>query len=287
MQLRLFAFFIATAAIAATPASSQFSTQATSQTVRHIDTLPTHAERMSAALMFIAMDIDTDAQLLQLRDARNGFVAVLNGLRYGDTMMEVPLLDEPEVADAVSRVNALWPDFDDLVYLGTTARTLSAEEVRTLAALTPPLTLAAEQASDAFGSVFAGGNIPSILVGTTLQCEAQAMLVQRMLKEYLLIAYGQDVDLNGEMLQQSLERFDRVLVGLAAGDPELRLLPAPSPEIAGHVAEAQRKWDEMRPFLATASQNGRASREQVLRVARVGDALYRDMVAIAEMYAAL
>ena len=287
MQLRLLTFFIATFVIGAAPASAQFGTRATSETVRHIDTLATHAERMSAELMFIAMGIDVDARLLQLRDARNGFVAVLNGLRYGDTMMEVPLLDEPEVADAVSRVNALWPDFDDSVYLGTTARALSAEDVQALADLTPPLALAAEQASDAFGSVFAGGNIPSILVGTTLQCEAQAMLVQRMLKEYLLIAYGQDVDLNGEMLQRSLERFDRVLVGLAAGDPELRLLPAPSPEIAGHVAQAQRKWDEMRPFLAMASQNGRASREQVLRIARVGDGLYRDMVAIAEMYAAL
>ncbi len=287
MLFRSCALLAAAATLVAAPATGQFSTQATSQTVRHIDTLPTHAERMSAELMLIAMGIDTESRLLQLRDARNGFVAVLNGLRYGDTMMEVPLLDEPEVADAVRRVNDLWPDFDDIVYRGQTGRSLSEEDVRALSQLTPTLVEAAERASDAFGSVFAGGNIPSILVGTTLQSQEQALLVQRMLRDYLMIAYGQDVDLHGEMLQDSYQRFDKVLAGLLAGDPDLRLLPAPTPEIAQRLAETERQWEVLRPFLAMASQNGRTSPEHVQRVARAGDALYRECVAVAELYAEL
>ena len=287
MLIRYCALLAATATMIVAPAAAQFSTQATSQTVRHIDTLPTHAERMSAELMLIALGIDTETRLIQLRDARNGFVAVLNGLRYGDTMMEVPLLDEPEVADAVRRVNDLWPDFDDIVYRGQTGRSLSGEDVRALSELTPTLVAAAEQASDAFESVFAGGNIPSILVGATLQSQGQAQRVQRMLRDYLMIAYGQDVDLHGEMLQDSYQQFDRVLAGLLAGDPDLRLLPAPTPEIARRLAEAERQWQVLRPFLAMASQNGRASPEQAQRVARAGDALYRECVAIAELYAEL
>lgn len=287
MQFRHLALLAIAMAAIPPPATAQFSTQATSQTVRHIDTLPTQAERMSAELMLITLGIDTDARLMQLRDARNGFVAVLNGLRYGDTMMEVPLLDEPEVTDAVSRVDALWPDFDDIVFRGMSDRTLSEEDVRALSELTPGLTEAAEKASDAFGAVFAGGNIPSILVVTTLQCEAQALLVQRMLREYLMIAYGHNIEMNGQMLEQGYQQFDQVLAGLAGGDAALRILPAPTPEIAERLAMVERQWQLVRPFLAMAGENGRVSPDQAQRVAQGGDALYREMIAIAELYAEL
>lgn len=287
MRFRYLALFAVAVAAMPAPASGQFSTQATSQTVRHIDTLPTQAERMSAELMLIALGIDTDARLMQLRDARNGFVAVLNGLRYGDTMMEVPLLDEPEVTDAVSRVDALWLPFEDIVFRGMNDRTLSEDDVRALSELTPGLTEAAERASDAFGSVFAGGNIPSILVVTTLQCEAQALLVQRMLKEYLMIAYEHNVEMHSQMLERSYLQFDQVLAGLAGGEADLRLLPAPTPEIAQRLTAVERQWQLIRPFLAMARENGRVSPEQALRMAQAGDLIYRDMIAIAELYAAL
>ena len=287
MHFRFLALFAVAAAAMPAPASGQFSTQETSQTVRHIDTLPSQAERMSSELMLIALGIDTDARLMQLRDARNGFVAVLNGLRYGDTMMEVPLLDEPEVTDAVSRVDALWLPFEDIVFRGMDNRMLSEEDVRALSELTPGLTEAAERASDAFGSVFAGGNIPSILVLTTLQCEAQALLVQRMLKEYLMIAYEHNVEMHSQMLERSYQRFDQVLAGLAGGETELRILPAPTPEIAQRLTTVEQQWQLVRPFLAMARENGRVSPDQALRVAQAGDLLYRDMIAIAELYAAL
>ena len=280
-----FAAVIAMAAPA--PVTAQFGTRATSQTLRHVHTLPTHTERMHAALMLIAMGVDADSQVPRLRDARADFVAVLNGLRYGDTMMEVPLLDEPEVTRAVEEVRTLWPGFDDIVYRGTKDGALTAADVRALSDLARPLSEAAREASQAFGSVFAGGNIPSILVGTTLHCEAQASLVQSMLGDYLMIAYGHDVERHGARLEAGYARYDRVAAGLVAGDPELRLLPAATPEIAARLAAADRRWQALRPFLATARQSGRASREQAALVAETGEALYRELVAIAELYAAL
>lgn len=266
------------------PALAQFGTKATSRTVRYVHTLSTNVERMSAELMFIALGIDTDSHLLRLRDARNGFTAVLTSLRQGDTVMDVPLLDEPDVAEAIAEVGALWPELDDIILRGMSERRLTDQDVGAIADVNPPLTKAALETFSAFESVFSNGNMPSILVVATLHCEAQALLIQRMIKDYLMIAYGQDEAFSRALLAESYERFDRVLAGLIVGNSDLQLLPAPTPAIAERLAQAEERWAELRPLLVTAQQGGRVSRDLADQVGRIGDAVYRDMVAAADLY---
>ncbi len=266
------------------PALAQFGTKATSRTVRYVHTLSTHVERMSAELMFIALGIDTELHRLRLRDARNGFAAVLNSLRQGDATMDVPLLDDLEVTRAVAEVGDLWPEMEDIVLRGISERRLTDQDVGALADLNPPLAKAALEAFTAFDSVFTNGNMPSILVVATLHCEAQALLIQRLIKDYLMIAYGQDEAFSRALLAESYERFDRVLAGLIHGNADLQLLPAPTPAIVERLAQAEERWAEIRPLFVTAERGGRVSRDLVDKVGRIGEAVYRDMVAVAELY---
>ena len=266
------------------PALAQFGTKATSRTVRYVQTLSTNVERMSAELMFIALGIDTESHVLRLRDARNGFTAVLNSLRQGDVTMDVPLMDEPEVIRAVADVGALWPDLEDIVLRGISERSLTDQDVGAIADLNPPLAKIALETSSAFESAFSNGNMPSILVVATLHCEAQALLIQRLIKDYLMIAYGQDESFSRALLAESYERFDRVLAGLISGNSDLQLLPAPTPAIAERLAQAEQRWTQLRSILVAAEQGERVSRDLVDEVGRIGDAVYRDMVAVADLY---
>jgi hypothetical protein len=108
-----------------------------------------------------------------------------------------------------------------------------------------------------------------------------------MSREFLLIAYGHEVEKNRRGLRESIAQFDRILDGLISGNTELLLVPAPSAEIKAQLRKVARIWDEFLPVLTTAAKGGEIDRESIARMASTNEPLLKAVSAARLSYTSL
>ena len=77
----------------------------------------------------------------------------------------------------------------------------------------------------------------------------QRMLTQKMSKEFLLIAYGHEVDNNKLNLLETYSLFERTLKGLLDGDEILDLPGTKNKKIRKQLSKVQGLWQSFKPVV--------------------------------------
>lgn len=244
-------------------------------------------QMMSKESLLVALEVDKARNLHNLRSNQAFFDRVQQGLRYGDITLSVPGTRRPKILEKLDRVEELWPLFGNAVETSVSAGSVSAERLDTIAEVNLALLEATEDTVRAYREAAARGGLFSMIGIAIDQSGHQRTLTQKMSKEFLLIAYGHDVNKNRRHLQETIQQFDQTLLGLINGDFELLLLPAPTPEIRGQLRKVQRIWDEFLPLLRTAVDKERIGPEVIAQVARDNMSLLLEMNAVVDLYAAL
>ena len=225
------------------------------------------AQQMTMYALLIAFGVDRQDNLTRLRAARETFERVRVGLRVGDEALGLPETTRPEILVSLAKLDGVWPRFDAVVRGILKSGDVQADQVAALAALNPKLIDALDEMVSAYEYYAYGGQYFSVLLTTIALAESQQMLIPKMATEYLLSAYGHEAAKNRAGLAKTHSEFARALKGLMEGDPELRVLPAPTPEIEiGYIA-IQKLWAEFQPLMQRAAELGQGDRESAARVA--------------------
>lgn len=260
-----------------------FGTEARKSLARFVGELPDQVQRISTAAMMMALGVDGAEHLGGIEKSRDFFLRVLKILNEGDAQHGIPPATAPKVLEALNKLEGLWLSYDAMIGKGLEAGGFGTEDLLVIARLAAPLSAATNDVADAYGEVHSKVMLRSILVPVTEESERQSVRIQEMFRDYLLIAYGHEVDKRRQSLAASIADFERVLTGLIQGDPELRLLAAVNAEIGGQLRQVQRVWKGLRPHM-TAAVGGEVDRAKLLRVAGLVDELYHEMHEVADLY---
>ncbi len=209
-------------------------------------------QQMSKELLLVAMGYNTDENLMNLQANHERFERVLKGLRFGDAELTLESTKHAGVLESLARVEEIWPLFSAALQNGMSPETISSDAVSLVSDLSLPLLAAMDDTVKSYEDATGAGALFSMLEIAITQADQQRMLTQKMAKEFLLIAYGHDIESNRQRLGKSMLDFEKILKGLISGDAELRLVPTPDPQIQVHLKTVDRLWNELKPILSSA-----------------------------------
>ena len=177
------------------------------------------SQKMSKEVMLIALDIDKEANVKNnLKSTSALFDKTLKGLRFGDADLGLPATSAKRIIRQLDKVDEIWATFYPTIQQITASGTVTAEQVTVIAQQTS-LLKRMNKAVGAYEKAAAKGDYQKIQVGCNTQIFGkQRMLTSKMSKEFLLIAYGFDVESNKLSLLETYTLFERTLKGLVEGD---------------------------------------------------------------------
>lgn len=242
------------------------------------------SQRMSKELLLVALDYNARENLRNLRSSHEKFDRILKGLRYGDRELALQAAEDPQVLDNLERVEEIWPLFESALKEAMAQGKVSRDAVGLISDLSLPLLRAMEDTVKSYEEAATKGTLFSMVEIAIGQGSQLRTLSQKMSKEFLLVAYGENPEQNRETLKQSMKEFQRSLKGLMAGDPELQLIPAPTTELQAQLRAVERIWKESRPLLELAARGHKPNKDQLADMASLNLTLLTESDSAVRMY---
>ena len=295
-SIRCLAALVLVAFALAEPASANhdeqtYGVEAAKRVQRLVREMPTQTQVMSTATLLLALGIEPEESLKSLADSRDYFLGVLTGIRDGNPELGVVKETHEEVLEALAEVEESWVPFGNIVEGILETKQATAENVKEMARLNVSLLGVTEEVVEAFEEAYLEGRIASILLPMTEVAERQTLLIQKMAKEFFLVAHGQDAVVGRRSLGRTIKAFDRILSALISGEKSLRIyerdimvVPPPTREIEAQLSRVKQIWDEVRPILKSAGQGTKPSVEDITQVAELVEPLYEEMESAADLY---
>jgi hypothetical protein len=244
-------------------------------------------QKMSKEILLVALGIDAKNSVRELRESHDLFDRTLRGLRDGDVTLGLPETKSPKVLERLSEVEELWAVIDPAFQTSLESGSVSAEHLSLIADLNLPLLNRMNGAVQAYVEEARVGGGFSILAVAVDLAGRQRMLTQKMTKEFMLIAYGHEIEQSSKALSDSMALFDTTLNALIQGSPQMNLLSAPTPEIKAQLKKVRRLWGEFQPLLTKAAEGGKPDPAGISQVATMNMSLLQEMHAAVLLYAAL
>lgn len=241
-------------------------------------------EKMSKETLLIALEVDTPKHLKELERTRDQFDRTHVGLRNGDAELGLAPVESPAVLDLLAQIEGLWPYFDDAVRGSLRSGAAGRPQIDTLAEFSPPLFEAIDGTADLYLDAATGGQLRSMLPIAIHVSSRQSMLTQRMMKEFLLIAYQYEARKNRRRLKRSSAFFGESLEALIRGDLQRKLMPPPNNEIKLQLDKVDQLWREFQPLIGAVKKGGKPSRDEILRAADLNARLLLAMDRAVSLY---
>lgn len=218
-------------------------------------------QKMAKELFMVALGIEAEQNFEHFRSSRESFRRVLEGLRTGDEGLMLSKTENDGVLKRLAKVEGLWLNLDARFGANTKPGQVPRDLVIAVAEKNTLLLDAMAATLGAYEDSLRKGGLYSMLSITIKQVEKLGMLTQKMSKELLLIAYSHDVRSNRTNLADTIISFERTLNGLIAGDLDLKLLPAPTPEITASLVALKQAWHKIEPVMRAAAERGEVTKD--------------------------
>lgn len=222
------------------------------------------SQKMSKEVMLVALEVDKAKNLENLAQTSKLFDVTLKGLRDGDKALGLPKTSAKRILRQLGKIDGVWADFKPAIDNIVTNKSVSGEQVATVAANSLPLLKQMNKAvglyeKDAKKNGLEGNEGLAVTINLAGK---QRMLTQKMSKEYFLIAYGHDVENNKLSLLETYSLFERTLAGLLEGDETLELPGTKDEAIRSQLAVVKSLWQEVKPLVSAAAADGQAATTQ-------------------------
>lgn len=200
------------------------------------------SQRMARAACLASQGVMVAKQNQIWEEANAAFAKALAGLRSGDEDLMIRTEAHPQVLEALSSVDRVWPGYAaSLDRARGDVASLPEVAMRSLSVLKAAndVVVALEGSTD-------GTGVSQELARLINVAGRQRMLTQRAAKEYCLIAAGIEPEMQREALAATVALFDRSLEGLRRGDDEMGLLAAPDEVIEMQLEYVADLWTPLR-----------------------------------------
>ncbi len=258
---------------------------------RLIGELPTKTQVMTTAVLLHALAIEPEENLASLAESRDYYRRVLRDFRYGNSELGLVKATDHEFLESLAGVEHLWAPFDVVVERILVSGQATPGDVTELARLNEILLEVSEEIVESFEETYIRGATSSILLPITETAERQTLLIQKMAKEFFLVAYGHDVAANREKLSETIADFDNVLAGLILGDRSVRvggrdvkMLSAPTGKINAQLLRVRQMWGEFMPIVRSTAQGATPSERDIASLVDLIEPFYELMKSAADMY---
>lgn len=195
-------------------------------------------QKMSKEMMLIALGYEKDKNLQNLEKTSGLFNKTLKGLRDGDPDLGLPPTVSKRIIKQLDKINTdYWQGFHDTVKSVLAGKQVAKEQVPQLSQANLPLLKQMNKCVKLYEKDASKAGLksdPGLAVTINLSGK-QRMLSQKMSKEFLLIAYGHEVEDNKLNLMETASLFDRTLKGLMDGDETLDLPGTKNENIRGQL----------------------------------------------------
>ncbi len=246
-------------------------------------------QKMSKEMMLIALNHDVENNLKNLAATSGLFDKTLKGLRDGDAELRLPPTVSTRIVKQLDKINTNhWQEYYKLIQSVLTAKKVSKEQVVVLAEANLPLLSQMNKCVKLYEKDASKAGMksdPGLAVTINLSGK-QRMLSQKMSKEFLLTAYGHQVDDNKLNLLETSTLFDRTLLGLMDGDEMLDLPGTKNDTISQQLKVVMDLWKSFKPIIETAAdpKTPSISQDQIATLAKSNLPLLKEMNKAVGMY---
>ncbi len=247
------------------------------------------SQKMSKEIMLVALGIDTENNLQNLANTSGLFDKTLKGLRNGSAELKLPPTNAARILRQLNKVDAIWAGFYPVVQTIIKNKAVTKEQVATVAKSNLPLLKEMNKTVGLYEKDAKKGGLKSApgLAATLNLSGKQRMLTQKMSKEFLLVAYGHEVDDNKLSLLETYSLFERTLKGLRNGDTTLGLPATKQPHILAQLDVIEGLWAKFKPIVAYGADHKTTSipKDKIEILASTNLPLLKEMNKAVGMYA--
>ncbi len=244
-------------------------------------------EKMSKESILIALQVDAESHLKELKSAHALFNHIRVGLRQGNVTLGLPPTTNSGILDKLSLVDDLWPLFDNTVRKSVESGIVGRTEIDALAEISQPLREALDDTVEAYRAEAAKRQLHSLRFAVISTASQQRAMTQRMAKEFFLIAYGHEARKNKSRLKKSAALFARSLQALQKGDPEQKLIAPPSPSIRRQLEQVDSLWGQFKRLIGAAVTGDPPSQDEILKMSTLNAELLDALEETVSLYRAL
>ena len=244
-------------------------------------------QKMSKEVMLVALKVDLDKNLNNLVATSSLFDKTLKGLRNGSDELRLPPTTSKRILRQLGKIDALWAEFYPNIQAIIESKSVSDQQVAAVASKNLPLLKEMNKAVGLYEKDAKKGGLKSDpgLAATLNLSGKQRMLTQKMSKEFLLVAYGHDVEGNKLNLLETYTLFERTLAGLKDGDNTLGLPGTKQDTIRAQLGVVENLWKDFKSIVSAGSAEGaKIQRGQIEKLAASNLPLLKEMNKAVGMY---
>ena len=246
------------------------------------------SQKMSKEILLIALNENKKANIDNLKNTSELFDKILKGLRYGNDELNLPLTRSSRILRQLNKIDIIWADFQPIVKNIIAAGNASKEQVALIAEYNLPLLKQMNKAVGLYEKDAKKGGLKADpgLAATINLAGKQRMLSQKMSKEFLLIAYGHQVEDNKLNLLETYTLFELTLKGLKNGDQNLGLPITQSQTIRDQLDVVNGVWLNFKPLIVFAAnyKTTEITVEKITELATMNLPLLKEMNKAVGMY---
>ncbi len=245
-------------------------------------------QKMSKESLLVALDCDKDGNLDNLLKTATLFDKTLKGLKDGDTSLKLVPTEAKNIRKALKKVEKLWKPFYENIESIITAGSASKEQIQVIADTNLKLLKYMNKCVKLYEKNAAKGGDAG-LAATINLAGKQRMLTQKISKEFLLVAYGYEIDDFKLSLTETSDLFDRTLTGLEKGDDILGLPGTKNAAIIAQLKVVGTLWTAFKPIIdfGADADNKTISKDKIAEIAKSNMPLLKNMNKAVGMYANL
>jgi hypothetical protein len=246
------------------------------------------SQKMSKEVMLIALGVDAPQNLSNLAATSSLFDKTLKGLRNGSEALRLPPTSSDRILRQLGKIDGIWSTFYPVIKEILASQGVSKDQVAVIARHNLPLLKQMNKAVGLYEKDAKKGGLKAApgLAATINLAGKQRMLTQKMSKEYLLVAYGHEVEDNKLSLLETYSLFERTLKGLLDGDETLGLPGTQVADIRTQLGVVNDIWIKFRPIVEFGSAPGTRDipRDKITELANSNLPLLREMNKAVGMY---
>ncbi|MGL1931622.1 MAG: type IV pili methyl-accepting chemotaxis transducer N-terminal domain-containing protein [Desulfotalea sp.] len=246
------------------------------------------SQKMSKEVVLIALDVNKEENLKNLQGTAKLFNKTLKGLKDGNTELRLPPTTNGRIRNQLGKIEKIWIDFNEVLQGILAHGKVTPVQLQAVASQNLPLLKQMNKCVLLYEKDASKAGLqsdPSLAVTINLSGK-QRMLSQKMSKEFLLIAYGHDIENNKLNLLETYSLFERTLKGLLDGDDTLDLPATENPKIRQQLGKIDMLWVKFKPIVSFGAEPSTTSipKEKIKTVAKANLPLLKEMNIAVGMY---